>query len=179
TDERVMVPRFLVNDLIRYWRTVAVDFEAKRWRSPKTGWGLRYAKLLSTRKIMFAGSLSSYLAVGSYLDKKGLESVEDRYAGLTEYLRKESDKPPVARLASLFESLSEDTGRPALVRCLTSYDRIIEILNQPRKREALKSESSPEMVDIIKQSSELNGSLEEVFFGDPFMQPLTRGYSLF
>src|ERR1700752_3241483 len=32
---QAMVPRHFVNDLVRFWRTMAVDFGAKRWRSIK------------------------------------------------------------------------------------------------------------------------------------------------
>lgn len=38
-------PRFLLNDIVRYWRTVAVDFEAKHRSREGEGWGLRNAKL--------------------------------------------------------------------------------------------------------------------------------------
>ena len=69
------VARFLLNDVVRYWRTVAVDYQAKRWDelSPPAGafqeddglgleppkWGLRYIKLRSSRKLAFVGSLVS------------------------------------------------------------------------------------------------------------------------
>ena len=38
-------PRFLLNDVIRYWRTIAVDFESKMRARKGEGWGLRNAKL--------------------------------------------------------------------------------------------------------------------------------------
>ncbi|MBX3075782.1 hypothetical protein KF707_22430 [Candidatus Obscuribacterales bacterium] len=177
-DEPVAVPRFLVNDLIRYWRTIAVDFEAKRWRKPRSGWGLRYAKLLSTRKIMFAGGLASYLTTGEYLNRSGKKSVKERYDALVEYLRAESDKSPAARLASLFEYLGS-SGQNSLAECLKRYDEILGLLNSQKTKDALKSEDSSEMQGIIKLASELNSLLEEIFFEDTFMRPLTRGYSLF
>jgi hypothetical protein len=33
--------RFLLNDLVRYWRTIAVDFESKMRARKGEGWGLR------------------------------------------------------------------------------------------------------------------------------------------
>jgi hypothetical protein len=40
-DQRV--PRFLLSDLIRYWRTICVDFEGKARERGGEGWGLRNA----------------------------------------------------------------------------------------------------------------------------------------
>jgi len=177
-EDPVRVPRFLVNDLMRYWRTIAVDFEAKRWTSPKDGWGLRYTKLLSTRKIMFAGSLASYLTAGKHLDALNLDTVDARYKQLMEYVISESNKPPIARLAAIYSFLDEGV-KEKLVQCIICYDKVIQILNQPSAKTALKAGESGEMKDIMKLTSGLNLLLEDVFFEDSFMSPLTKGYTLF
>ena len=63
-------PRFLLNDVMRYWRTIAVDYQAKRWQTdsvvdPSKGWGLRYLKLLVSRKLSYASALAVLLTCGS------------------------------------------------------------------------------------------------------------------
>jgi len=56
-------PRFLLNDLVRYWRTICVDFEGMHRHTggedPK--WVTRNAKLRASRKLLFAGALISIL----------------------------------------------------------------------------------------------------------------------
>lgn len=51
-------PRFLLNDLVRYWRTIAVDFESKMRARKGEGWGV------ATRS--FASRGRPYLQVGFY-----------------------------------------------------------------------------------------------------------------
>src|ERR1035441_3667273 len=51
------VPRFLLNDIVRFWRTMAVDFASKQRDRAGAGWGLRNAKLRMSRKLIFASGL--------------------------------------------------------------------------------------------------------------------------
>lgn len=42
-------PRFFLNDIVRYWRTICVDFVGKERQHHGEGWGLRNAKLRNSR----------------------------------------------------------------------------------------------------------------------------------
>ncbi len=56
-SKRYRVPRFLLNDIVRFWRTMAVDFANKQRDRAGAGWGLRNAKLRMSRKLIFASGL--------------------------------------------------------------------------------------------------------------------------
>lgn len=177
-DDTILVPRFLVNDLIRYWRTIAVDFEAKRWRDLNEAWGLRYIKLLTLRKMMFASSLAAFLLVG-----KKIESIvdpEERYNRLIAELCSLSELPPLARLASAHDVIAEPS-KELVLALIKDYNEIIDLLGQRGARAMLKSLSPEDQT--TKRFQELSGQiqarLEQLFFDDDLLKPLTRRYSLF
>ncbi len=62
--------RFLLNDIIRYYRTICVDFEFKTVEKNKE-WGLRYIKLRYSRQFLyFSGLIAVAETVGLSHDEK-------------------------------------------------------------------------------------------------------------
>lgn len=129
------VPRFLLNDVVRYWRTVAVDYQAKRWDelSPPVGsfsagdqdklglpkWGTRYLKLRSTRKLAFVGTLVALL----------LPRITDDLVS-EEFLYRQFKQPPLARLGQLNDYI-DDAPRAHLRRVFSLADRFAALFGDP------------------------------------------------
>lgn len=180
-DAPTKVPRHLVNDLVRLWRTIAVDFGAKRWRSKKDDSFLRLIKLRTTRKVLFAGPLCTLL-----LAPDRVTAARD----LEDYLREWLAKPPLAQLAALATNESTATKiaastKEALAKLLTAYDHLLEIFGQDRVRAALKDrESYPDdfknASDRCRQIAEtIQTALEAIFFDDAILHERFRKYSVF
>lgn len=171
-SSRVQVPRYLLNDLVRYWRTMAVDFGMKRWRIGDSN--LRLAKLRITRKILFAGPLATVL-----LTKQNIKTNEQ----LKRYLKKSLVAPPLAQIAKHVELMSKKSQR-AMKVLLQNYDQFIGILSG-HKRDVLKcTRGDSRSRKEVKEQCQIIGdriqsSLEQIFYKDPLLKDTFQKYAVF
>jgi hypothetical protein len=165
-------PRFLLNDLVRYWRTICVDFEGKH---PEGGdddpkWVTRNAKLRTSRKLLFAGGLLPILLCH-------LRQAEEMAGFLTSWLT----APPSDRLAAAFLYYDAvDEG----ARTFAAYDRWIAIMQTQTARDELKrlraaTRDQSELWQEIRSIGEgLQRGLTALLF-DTALRPLAPQYAIF
>jgi len=134
------MPRFLLNDIIRYWRTLCVDFAYKRRMRDGKGWAIRTIKLRLSRKLIYAaGLLSCYSCViNKELNDKidSCSSNKQRQLILISHLVSEMTKPPLDILSSMilpYENLYEP-----IRKIMDSYDSFIAMLSDKDIRDRLE-----------------------------------------
>ena len=163
-------PRFLLNDTIRYWRTICVDFAGKEREGPEK-WGLRNAKLRTSRKILFAGGLLPILDCA--------ELAGDAMPG---FLGAQFDMPPTDRLAAAFiKHRAADAGG----RSLGAYDEFLGLLDQSEFREELRrttraaADDSAAFADVRRIAADLQNGLLALLFETGSLSKLVRDYGIF
>ena len=168
-DRPFRPPRFFLNDLIRYWRTICVDFVGKE-REGGEKWGIRNAKLRTSRKVLFAAGLVPLLQTHRF-------NREERRA----YLAAQLAAPATDRLAAAFLDCD---ARDAGVRALSAYDRWLGVLDDPRRRAELESltketaHTSPVFRDVRRHATELHRGLLVLLFDTPLL-PHVREHGIF
>ena len=131
------IPLFLLNDVVRYWRTVASDYASKMWESHHHEWAIRNIKLRFSRKILFVwGLLASFageLFVGSTFD--GVTDEQERLIHLASLVGEQTEVPPLDLLARIVLETSDE----ALARQIFgAYDEFLRVLSDPVSRDELK-----------------------------------------
>lgn len=175
---RTGVPRFLLNDLLRYWRTLTIDYQAK---SPaRSMYSLRYLKLIVSRKLTFAASLLPLLA----LAERGKTEHADDFA---EVLTEVYSQPALIRFVNSVAQLSQDS--PELVELgkdvLRIADKFNGLVGDPEWRSRVDEASragdtkdQPDFAEARRLGSDLQDKLEEMFFTGSLL-PLTRRLLVF
>jgi len=163
-------PRFLLNDLVRYWRTICVDFAGKEHRGPEK-WGIRNAKLRTSRKVLFAGGLLPVLECAAF-ERDEMRRILDIQLGL----------PPTDRIAESFlaNGAADEGGR-----ALGAYDDFLGLMDDPSFRMELSevtrstAKASSAFRDAARLGEDLQRGLLALLFETESLRNLTRDYLVF
>jgi hypothetical protein len=165
-------PRFLLNDLVRYWRTICVDFEGKHAQvggdDPK--WVSRNAKLRTSRKLLFAGGLVPLLLCH-------LLRADEMPRFLSDWLT----ATPSDRLAAAF--LQFDAAEEG-ARTFAAYDRWLGVMRDPGARAELAGltartrDDSPLWRDIGTMGKQFQQGLLALLFETP-LRSIAPEYAVF
>lgn len=147
---------YLLNDLIRYWRTLTVDYANKTYEAsrPKP-WAIRNIKLVFSRKLIFASGLFSVALTADRTKNKKIDILESLFS-----------MPPIERIEYV-------CGKSASQRLFQIYDFFLEEMEKSETRKSLESleRNSRETDEIFRTlkneghyfSRELYGLFEKTF----------------
>lgn len=149
TDHQLTL--FLLNDIIRYYRTIAVDYEFKAFEGEKPKpWAIRNIKLIFSRKLLYASGLFS--------------------VGLTADLRHDLK---IQRLEELFDlpaldRLGEICGAARMININSCYNRFLEQLADAETRNKLielpkENRSHPVFRDLKNEGHHFTRELMKLF----------------
>jgi hypothetical protein len=181
--DKFRVPLFLLNDVVRYWRTIAVDYAAKKWQRSNKGWGLRNIKLRMSRKLLFAkGMLTCFLCDGYFSGNPKGSSQEVIQAELLNICFNFCRCSAIDLLATaLLKYAKPETGR----RIFTAYNDFVAMLNNVEQRQRLDEIEFDEADDPLfekqrENSREFQKGLEQFFFeSEATLTKFTKRYGVF
>lgn len=179
------VPRFLLNDFARYWRTMAVDFAYKRRARLGKGAAMRNIKLRMSRKLIFVSGLltcfSCELGLGNSGGFKNCNRPEA--SACVHCLQRFTRRTPLEILAS---TLCSFEGLDDLAKQLfDSYDGFLGLLAEPETRNRLEKLPPDHYRDdeVYQRARVLTHAfrdgLQSLFFDRKPLAELTRFYGVF
>ncbi len=133
------LPQFLLNDIIRYYRTIATDFEYKTIELGKC-WGIRNIKLRFSRKLLY---FSAILVVAEI----GFRSYDEQRELACKYF----NMYPIQRILTICGARS--------IKVLQRYNFFLEQISQKSIREDLQEASfqekhqNPKIFEKLKNES--------------------------
>ena len=188
---RFKVPRFLLNDIVRFWRTMAVDFASKQRDRRGQGWALRNAKLRMSRKLIFAAGLltcfscqlDEELQAKISTDKSDIKGARSlNLVDLQEHIIRRLSATPIDVVA---QATIEYKIEKAVAKDLfDAYDDFLGMMSDVDKRSRLK-ELKPEksrddetFKEVQDFSERFSRALKKIFFGSQ-LNDLTQEYGAF
>ena len=178
------IPRFLLNDVIRFWRTMAVDFADKFHDQEGEKWALRNAKLRFSRKLLLMKGLLACFSWQMRRVNAASAAAEDSTASAVAYYEHYLSLPPLEILAD--EMLNSGAPDELCRKAFQSYDEFISILNDGPSRRELEEipRRAADKSDVFQKVRTLShefrdGLLEWLYVPDGKLYKLVKEYALF
>lgn len=178
------VPRFFLNDCVRFWRTMAVDFADKYHDQAGEKWALRNAKLRFSRRLIFLASIfacfSWHLQPRKNLSENSVDAVDIAQLHFAQYF----SRPPLEIVADelLLQSVPEQISK----ELISSYNEFLAILDDEGSRRELSelprdlAEKSMLFQQVRKISHRFrDAAIAWLFDIDPKLFTLVRDYGIF
>jgi predicted nucleotidyltransferase/predicted transcriptional regulator len=110
--------RFILNDVIRYYRTICTDYEFKVYENDKK-WGVRKIKLRFSRKLLYFSGLITVASTGSMSRDLKLKKTEELLSlspidRIQEIFGKEQTSKMMSYYSEFLENISSDDVRQSL-----------------------------------------------------------------
>ena len=180
------IPRFLLNDIVRYCRTMAVDFAAKR--REREGWLLRNFKLRLSRKLIFAAGLAATLSCSLRPPRaltRAENAKEDDYTAImAEHLLTFANRTPLDSVAWL--ALEFGANAEVVHDIFDAYDTFLGILGDEGKRQRLEAltpetmREDPLFAESRAIGDQFQRGLSKLFFGtDGQLTEAAQRYGVF
>lgn len=133
TPQDHQIALYLLNDIIRYWRTVTVDYSYKTNESGKP-WAVRNIKLVFSRKLMYASGLFSVAMTADRTLTRKIDKLEELFS------------------MPALERLIEICGAERTKRLRESYEFFLDQIDIPEVRTKLEtlSKEKREEDDIFR-----------------------------
>lgn len=187
-------PRFFTNDVVRYWRTIAVDYAAKINERGAVGWALRNAKLRFSRKLLYIAGLLLTFETSLFPESDLVPRREGPQLALfdekkpqlssTEHCFHALKLTPLELLARACLRLELPKG--AVKAMFSTYEKFLTILMSEPKRSELPNlpfehaHKSPVFLEVREIGHEFQAAVDKLFLNRRSkLGALTLKYALF
>jgi hypothetical protein len=184
---QVRVPRFLLNDIVRFWRTMAVDYAAKRRDRAGAGWAIRNFKLRMSRKLIFTAGLAMCmvceLAPSPALSAPPPRETAEFYRSLQDFLIDFANRTPLDIIAGFALELGAAKACGDLFDAYGSYLEILmneEHRSRLEKMEIDQAVRDPLFLETRRIGNAFQDALTNLFFhSNPQLTAATQRYGVF
>lgn len=149
-------PRELINELVRYYRTITIDYKYKIEEAKKS-WGIRNLKLRHSRKLLFFTSISIIFTAMKKFEKN---NYEDKY----NYIFENINRPPIIKLGKVLIENDKSLNHEPFIY----YNKFLEFISDEKILQELdnldysKRHSNRIYSEFKKNSDRLDESLKDL-----------------